>query len=101
MRNRLTPQAPLFNLNRPLGSAWQWTVTYRVASSGYVTECHVMAHRIEGTDHLHGSAECAVALGDDLREVIECLATESMLAACTPTLDGSTPSRRIVFTSHF
>jgi hypothetical protein len=101
MRRKVTtPQPPLFDLKRPVTNHWNWTVTYSVASSGYATECHVIAHGGTGLDQYHGSAWCEVSLGDDLREVIECLAIESMLAASEPTLDGSLPRRRIVFSTN-
>lgn len=95
-----TPQPPLFNIGRPIRAAWTWEVTYAVASSGYPTQCRVFASSGGGEEILVGSAACSVALHDDLREVIECLAIEAMLAACEPTLDGSTPHRQVTFESN-
>lgn len=100
MRNRRTPERPLFEVLRPNGAEWSWHVSYMVASSGYPTKCHVTAMRTAGEEELLGTASCAVSLYDDLREVIECLATEAMLAACQPTLGGETPHRNVIFTSH-
>ena len=100
MRNWKTPHPPLFNIGRPVQAKWTWVVTYRVASSGYATECHVAAHADDPRDPLDGTASCSVRLGDDLREVIECLAIESMLAACEPTLTGEPPHRRVVFSTN-
>lgn len=100
MRKNRTPQPPLFNIGRPVQARWSWNVTYAVASSGYATRCHVSAHADDPTDPLNGTAWCTVGLGDDLREVIECLAIESMLAACEPQLDGKPSARRIVFSSN-
>lgn len=101
MRNRTSQPPLILNNSRPIGNAWQWNVSYHVASSGYPTKCHVTAMRHEpGQEELVGTAWCSVSVGDDLREVIECLAIESMLAATEPTLDGSTPTRKIVFSSN-
>jgi len=101
MRNR-TRQPPLFDVNsRPLGHAWSWTVTWAVASSGYPTGCHVTARRIElDGEHLVGTASCDVQIGDSMQEVMECLAIESMLAACDLTLDGEPTHRHVVFSSN-
>lgn len=101
MRNHRTPQRPIFDVKRPLGANWTWYVSYRVASSGYPTECQVTAERIEASDHMGGSATCDVSMYDDLREVIECLAVEAMLAACEPNLFDVPTARRIVFTSGY
>lgn len=97
-----TKQPPLLDMrSRPLSHRWQWTVTYQVASSGYATSCHVSAICSgDPDDPAVGSASCDVKLGDDLKEVIECLAIESMLAACDRTLDGTPSHRRIVFSSN-
>lgn len=100
MRNRRTPQAPMIAVSRPVGHHWEWTVTYKVASSGYPTHCHVHAFRGIGEGRMDGTAACAVVVGDDLSEVIECLAIESMLAACEPTLDGTPTHRRVVFSTN-
>jgi hypothetical protein len=101
MRRKVTtPQPPLFDLKRPVTNHWNWTVTYNVASSGYPTECHVIAHGGRGQDTYHGSAHCEVHVGDNLAEVVECLAIESMLAASEQTLDGTMPRRRIIFSTN-
>lgn len=101
MRKNRTPIQPIFDVGtRPVTHQWSWTVSYKVASSGYATYCHVTASAGTEDDPLVGTAACFVELGDDLREVIECLAIESMLASCEPTLDGTPPHRRVVFTSN-
>lgn len=100
MRNRRTPSRPLFDLKRPIGNNWRWTVTYDVASSGYPIRCHVVSTKMPSDEGIVGTAECAVKLGDDLSEVIECLAIESMLAACEPQLDGTPTHRRVVFSTN-
>ncbi len=79
---------------------WHWSVFYEVASSGYATRCHVTAGAGPEHDPMIGTASCAVNLHDDLREVIECLAIEAMLAATEPTLDGSPTHRNVVFSSN-
>lgn len=99
-RNNRTPCPPLFTVDRPIGHAWTWTVTFTVASSGYVVQVHVIATRHEGIDPLVGVAFCDVSTYDVINDVIECLVIEAMLAACEPTLDGTTPSRRIQYSSH-
>lgn len=101
MKRNRTSNPPLFDLLRPGGNAWKWTVTYQVASSGYPSSCHVTAIRAVEGEELAGSASCDVALYDDLREVIEFLAVEAMMAACEPTLWESRPHRSVVFTSTF
>jgi len=98
-RNNRTSQRPLFDVMRPNGNAWQWTVTYHVASSGYVQNAHVEARRLDGNDVLIGTASCDMAVHDDLLEVLEFLAVESMLAACTPELFGNIPHRSLKFVS--
>jgi hypothetical protein len=90
----------LFDIQRPLSHAWRWTVAYDVASSGYPVSCHVTATKMPSDEGVIGTAACAVTTGDDLSEVIECLAIEAMLAACEPTLDGSPPHRRVVFSTN-
>jgi hypothetical protein len=100
MRNHRSPNPPLFTVDRPIGHHWTWEVTYQVASSGYPTKCHVTSMRGHGVDIMVGVAWCDMTLGDDLREAIECLAVESMLAACEPPLDGTHSSRRVILSSH-
>jgi len=100
MRHHRTPQSPLFEVTRPLSQKWQWVVQYNVASSGYPTSCHVTAAHGSGEEYIAGTAMCDVHVGDDLKEVIECLAIESMMAACEPTITGETPLRRVVFSSN-
>lgn len=100
MRNRRTPHRPLFDVLRPDRSHWKWIVTYKVASSGYPTDCHVQAMSDDPLGDLVGAASCAVKVGDDLSEVIECLAIEAMLAACQPTLTGEPTTRRVVFSTN-
>lgn len=100
MRKVRTPTPPLFDLKRPVTNHWAWTVTWQVASSGYPFACHVTAIGGKGESQYAGCAWCEVAVGDDMREVMECLAIEAMLAATEPTLDGSTPTRRVVFSSN-
>jgi hypothetical protein len=89
----------LFDILRPGGAQWQWTVTYKVASSGYPTRCHVSSFRHDPNGDISGSASCDVNVGDDLREVIEFLAVESMLEACEPTLWDDAPHRECRFES--
>jgi len=100
VRNRRTPHRPLFDPVRPLGPSWRWTVTYQVASSGYPVAAHVSAQHGAGDELAVGTASCEVSLGDDLSEVIECLAIESMLAATEPNLLGEPTHRRIIFSSN-
>jgi hypothetical protein len=100
MRSNRTQKPPLFDILRPEGNKWEWTVTYAVASSGYPKSCHVIARRVADGEVLVGTARCAVIVGDPLEEVIEFLAVEAMLAACEPTLDGSPSHRSPVFTQH-
>ncbi len=99
MRRSRTIQRPLFDVMRPDGAAWTWEVTYKVASSGYVHEAHVLARRRSDLETLVGTASCEVLLHDPLDEVLEYLAVESMLAACQPELGGDTPHRRCKFVS--
>lgn len=101
MRRNRTSQPPIFDVGgRPLTHSWRWTVTYNVASSGYAIFATVIATKMPSDDGVVGSASCGVGLHDDLREVIECLAIEAMMAACEPELDGSMPHRHITFSSN-
>lgn len=99
-RNNRTPFPPLFTVDRPVGANWTWEVTYKVASSGYPTGCHVSAVRWSGEEYLVGIASCDLSLYDDLRQAIEVLAIEAMMAACEPQLDGSPTSRFVVLSQH-
>lgn len=96
-RKSRTPQAPLFTLTRPLKSSWKWQATYSIASSGYVTSMHVTASTYWNHQDVVGTAYCDVALGDDVSEVLEYLATEAMLAATEPDLTGKTRPRKVTF----
>lgn len=101
MRRNRTTVSPIIDVGmRPISHKWSWTVLYHVSSSGYATHCQVSASTGAGEDIAVGVASCEVAAFDDLREVIECLAIESMMAACEPTLDGSHTHRRVVFSSN-
>lgn len=101
MKRPRTPTPPLFDVGgRPLTHSWRWSVHYDVASSGYPIWCQVTATKMPSDDGVTGSAACSVSLHDDLREVIECLAIESMMAACEPHLDGSPSHRHILFASN-
>jgi hypothetical protein len=101
MKKNRTPVRPLLNINaRPIGPAWRWNVTLDIASSGYVVGAHVIATRGTGDERMVGAAMCDVTFNDDVSEVMECLAIESMLAACEPTLYGDTPVRRVIFSSN-
>lgn len=100
MRRNRTAYPPLLHVNRPISHSWKWDVTMQIASSGYVVEMHVSAFtEVEG-ETLAGTASCSVSIGDDTKEVIECLAVEAMLAAEELNLLGQSNPRRIVFSSN-
>ncbi len=95
MKRTKTPIPPLFEGKGTPNGHWSWTVTMKLAPSGYCQSMHVIAMRSQPGGVIAGSAEGDVPPFVDTHEVMELLALEAMLAAEEPTLWEERPHRYI------